>query len=730
MSEEHSVDHPVGQQIRAERDVVAAGRDVTIQYFGNDEKLPRPTASSVLVPRQLPPDVVLFTGRAADMAQLDDLLLEAFREGLPAMVISAVAGMAGVGKTALTVHWAHRVSGSFPDGQLYVNLHGYDRRSPLPPEHALEGFLRALGALPEQIPLGIEAKTALFRTLTAGRRILVVLDNASSAEQVRPLVPGTPGCLVLVTSRSRLSGLVARDGARRITLGVLSREESLALLAAVLGSDRVSGDLSGARELAQQCAFLPLALRIAADYAAIRPYRRLMDLAAELAVGNERLDALSTPDDEVTSVRPVFSWSYQALQPSAARAFRLLGLHSGPDISLPAAAVLLGVPAGNARNLLDTLLGAHLLEKDKADRYRFHDLLRDYAAEMALLDEPEKQRRNSVRALLAWYLQVSEAGRFLLWPNWKRNESGGSIPLGLPFTTAVQAVEWYDSEIGNLVAAMRLAVEVGEYEIACQLPEALRVYFALRRPLAEWITSCEIGLSAARHLHDKRSEGMILGNLATCYFYLRQFEDSLAAREDSLAILRTDGSRLDEAMGLMNLGAAQTELARLGDAVASLKESLAIARQIGDRNCEGHALENLGALYAKKQEYEEAIVFLQQALPVFSDTGRSHAELHGLGLVLYRLAICHLGLQQYAESISYCMQGLDVQNVVGDRLTVAWTLDAQGKALQATGQVSQAIQSWQRAFAILEEIGHPGAAEITEHLANADHQAKSEAQNC
>ena len=179
---------------------------------------------------------------------------------------------------------------------------------------------------------------------------------------------------------------------------------------------------------------------------------------------------------------------------------------------------------------------------------------------------------------------------------------------------------------------------------------------------------------------------MLLGNLATCYFYLRQFEDSLTAREDSLAILRTGGSRLDEAMGLMNLGAAQTELGRVGDAAASLKKSLAIARQIGDRNCEGHALENLGALYTKKQEYDEAIVFLQQALPVFSGTGRSHAELHGLGLVLYRLAICQLGLQRYAESISYCMQGLDVQNVTSDRLTEAWTLDVHAKALKATGR--------------------------------------------
>ena len=718
MSQEQGGDQPVQQRNRAERDVVAAGRDVKIQYFVSDGKRPRP---SVPVPRQLPPDVALFTGRAADMAQLDGLFPGTPGDGVPALVVSAVAGMAGVGKTALTVHWAHRASGHFQDGQLYVNLHGYDRQPPVPPEHALEGFLRSLGAAPEQIPPGTESRTALFRTLAAGRRMLIVLDNARNAEQVRPLLPGAPGCLVIVTSRSSLSGLVARDGARRITLGVLSQEEALALLAAVLGSGRVLSDPDGAAELARRCAFLPLALRIAADHAASRPHTPLTQLAAELAGGHGRLDALSTPDDEMTAVRPVFSWSYQSLLPPAARAFRLLGLYAGADITVPAAAVLFGVPSGSARNLLDTLSGLHMLERGRADRYRFHNLLRDYASEIAQLEGPAEERESAVRPLLAWYLQAAEAGRFLLWPGWKRDEGSGPIPPEVPFTTAEQAVAWHDDEIGNLVAAMRLALEVGEHEFACRLPEVLRPYFVLRRPLTQWIASSETGLAAARHLHNSESEGRLLSMLATCYFYLQRFEDSLRAREDSLAILRAAGSPLDEAMGLMNLGALQTELGRHENAASSLKESLAIAREIRDRNCEGHALENLGALYTSRQDYEEAIDFLQQAVRVFGGTGRSHMEMHGLGLALYRLAICYLELGRYKESAEHCLQGLEIQKEIGDRVTEARTLDTHARALQATGQVAQALQSWQRAHAILEEIGHPDAAEIRGRLAGTDH---------
>lgn len=669
------------------------------------------------VPRQLPSDVAFFTGRKAGLSELDSLLGEGSARPASAPVIIVVAGMPGAGKTALTVHWAHRVRDRFPDGQLYVNLRGYDGSSPLSPEHVLEGFLRALGTLPEQIPPGLDAQAALFRTLAADRRMLIVLDNARSAGQVRPLLPGTPGCLVIVTSRSSLSGLAARDGARRITLGVLSRDEALALLAAIIGSDRVDSHRDGAAELARRCAYLPLALRIAADYAVSRPHFRLGELAAELACASVRLDILSAPDDEVTAVRPVFSWSYRALSPSAARAFRLLGLHTGPDVSVPAAAALFGVSRGSARNLLDILSSTHLLEQDKADRYHFHDLLRDYAAEMARLEEPGEERANAVRAMLTWYLQAAEAGHWLLWPGRSANESGSFVPSELPFTSAAQAIEWYDAELANIVAAMRLAVEVGEEQVACQLPEALRTYFALRRPLTEWIASCEIGLAAARHMNDSRAEAGLLGHLAACYFYLRRFEDSRQAREQSLGILRSAGSRLEMAMGLMNLGAVYNELSRHEDALSCLEQSLSMARQIADRNCEGHALENLGVVYINRKEYGNAINFLRQALSVFSETGHSHVEMHGLGLVLYRLAVCYLELHQYAESIDYGNKGLEVQRISGDRLTEAWTLDTQAKALQALGEASQARQSWESALTILEEIGHPGAAEIRGHLA-------------
>jgi tetratricopeptide (TPR) repeat protein len=669
------------------------------------------------VPRQLPPDIAIFTGRAADLSELDDLLGKEPAHHGAALVITAVAGMPGTGKTALAVHWAHKICDLFPDGQLYANLRGYERGSPLSPGRVLEAFLRALGTLPKEIPHGLEAQAALFRTLAAGRRLLVVLDNARNADQVRPLLPGASGCLVVVTSRSRLSGLVARDGACRITLGALSEDEALALLAAVLRDDRVSSDPSGAAELARQCGYLPLALRIAADYAAARPHARLTDLAAELVGGTARLDMLSTTDDDATAVRSVFSWSYRALLPPTARAFRLLGLHTGPDISIPAAAALLGVSSGTARSLLDTLAGMHMLEQDSIDRYHFHDLLRDYAAEMAMLEEPEEERRNAIRGMLTWYQRVADAARQLLWPVGDANENQGSLAIEFSVKDDRQAIQWFDSELGNLVAVLRLAVEVGEDEFACRFPETLRVYFRLRMLLTEWVASCEIGLDAARRIHDRKAEGGLLGHLATCYFYLQRFEDSLQAREDSLAIFRAIGSRRDEAMGLMNLGGLYTKLSRREDAINCLQQSIKMARDIGDLNCEGHALENLGAYCASRKEYNEAISFLQQALLVFSAAGRSYVGMHGLGLVLYRLAVCYLSLHQYAESIAYCMKALEIQQGIRDRLSEAWTLDTQAKALEAIGEESQAVQAWERALAILDEIGHPDAVEIRARLA-------------
>uniref|UniRef100_UPI000B18467C ATP-binding protein n=1 Tax=Streptomyces specialis TaxID=498367 RepID=UPI000B18467C len=370
-------------------------------------KLPRP--------RQVPREVTHFTGREAELSRLDALAGSAGTRG-SAVVISAIAGTGGIGKTSLAVHWAHRVHDQFPDGTLYVNLRGYDSSPPLTAHHALDAFLRALDVPSERIPPDTEAAAGLYRSLLAGRRMLVVLDNAAEPGQIRPLLPGEPGCLVLVTSRSRLSGLVAREGAHRLTLDVLAPDEACALLNDIIGPQRSWQEPAAIAELARRCACLPLALRIAGERVASRPHLAVADFVRELTDQHQELDALTTDDDEAAAVRTVFSWSYHALPDGTARVFRLLGLHPGPTISVEAAAALTGTTVTQTRRQLDRLIGVHLLTESEPDRYQFHDLLRAYAAEQATADEPEAGREAATQRLFDWYLHTTHAALYAYYP--------------------------------------------------------------------------------------------------------------------------------------------------------------------------------------------------------------------------------------------------------------------------------------------------------------------------
>jgi len=347
--------------------------------------------------------VASFVGRSGHLRALDALLQD--QGAAPtAVVISAIAGMAGVGKTALAVHWAHRVAGRFPDGQLYVNLRGFDPGGAgLDPGQALHGFLEAFGVPPARIPEDLAAQSGLFRSLLAGKRMLVLLDNARSAEQVRPLLPGSPGCLAIVTSRDKLAGLVATEGARPLALDLLTAADARDLLARRLGADRVAAEPAAIACIIAACARLPLALTIAAARAATSPTFPLAAIAAELREAASALDPFDA-GESATDVRTVFSWSYRALSAPAARMFRLLGLHPGPDVAVTAAASLAAVPPGQARALLAELTRAHLLAEHAPGRYAFHDLLRAYASELASAQECPADRASAVHRLLDHYL--------------------------------------------------------------------------------------------------------------------------------------------------------------------------------------------------------------------------------------------------------------------------------------------------------------------------------------
>lgn len=385
-------------------------------------------SSSPLTPRQLPGTIPSFIGREADLAKLDDLADR--RISGRSATIGIVTGSPGVGKTALAVHWAQRERARFPDGDLYFDLHGYSPGPSFTANDALSAFLLALDVPGKKIPRGVEAKSALFRSLLDDRQMLILLDNVTHPDEVRALLPSTPTCLLIVTSRSSLPGLVARNSACRIPLDMLPPADSSALLREVIGSDRTSEEPGAIGELADRCGHLPLALRIAGERVAAHPYLRLSDLLGQLASEADRLDVLEADGDEMSAIRAVFSWSYRALAPETARVFRMLGLHPGPTFSATATATLTGDSVVNVRRQLTALTNSYLLTEIDHDRYRFHDLLRVYAKERTDEEESRQQRESSLKGLLDWYLACADSADHVLTPMRRR------IPLQPSVSTA------------------------------------------------------------------------------------------------------------------------------------------------------------------------------------------------------------------------------------------------------------------------------------------------------
>jgi len=433
---------------------------------------PAPDGTVGALPRQLPAPVRHFVGRQPELAALSALLDCDTTPAAP--VISAIGGTAGVGKTALAVHWAHRVANRFPDGQLYVNLRGYDPDQRIPAADALAGFLRALGGPGEQIPLEPDERAARYRSLLAGRRMLIVLDNARTVEQVRPLLPGDSACAVVVTSRDALAGLIARDGAARLELDLLPLEDALEVLGELIG-DRAAADPDATRRLAACCARLPLALRVAAELANARAAVPLATLASELAVEQDRLDLLNADGDARTDVRAVFSWSYRHLDAAAARAFRLAGLHPGPDFEVYAAAALTGTTRAQAGRLLGQLARAHLIQPAAPGRHGMYNLLRGYARELSAAQDSEEERRAALTYLFDHYLHGADMAINTLYPAERHRRPAISPPASPvpPVTSGTSARAWLDAELANLIAVTSHTADHGWPHHATRLARTL-----------------------------------------------------------------------------------------------------------------------------------------------------------------------------------------------------------------------------------------------------------------
>jgi DNA-binding SARP family transcriptional activator/tetratricopeptide (TPR) repeat protein len=682
---------------------------------------PVPAPRAVPVPAQLPPAVPAFTGRRAELAALDAALagVPAAPGGQPPPVaVWAVSGTAGVGKTALAVHWAHRVAGQFPDGQLYVNLRGYDPERPVSAADALAGFLGELAVAGQDIPLDLANRAARYRTAIAGRRILVVLDNAASVEQVRPLLPGTPTAMVVVTSRDSLAGLVALHGARRLDLDLLPAPDALALLRGLIGG-RVEAEPGAATELADQCARLPLALRVAAELAAARPATPLSDLVAELADQQQRLDLLDAGGDPRAAVTAVFSWSYRHLPADAAGVFRLAGLHPGPDLDGYAAAALAGSSLDQARRTLGLLARAHLVHPTGAGRYGMHDLLRAYATGLAGAQDTEPERRAAVDRLFDYYLSAAAAAMDQLHPaeaHRRPRIRPAATPVPAP-ADAAAARAWLDAERPNLVAAAVHATDHGWPAHTVRLSVILFRYLDGGH-YTDGQTIHEYALRAARATGDRAGEAEAAQGLGGVHMQLGRHELAAASFEQALRLARKAGDRGGEARALNNLGVVHMLLCHYAPAVDHHQQALALHRELGDHGGEARTLICLGSLDRDQGRYDRAAGHLRRALTLFGRSG----DQAGCAWALNSLGHVETQLGQFEPATEHHRQALALNRQLGNRAGEAWALTNFGDLHLRAGRPEEAARHHQQALAIFRTAGERyGEASALNGLGEAAH---------
>ena len=684
-----------------------------------------PASALVPIPAQLPPAVPVFSGRRTELASLDALLPTAGQArpaGLAAMFVSAVSGTAGVGKTALAVYWAHQVRTHFPDGQLYVNLQGYGPgEAALEPGEAVRGFLAAFGVPVARIPADLPAQAALYRSVLAGKRVLVVLDNARDVEQVRPLLPGAPGCLAIVTSRDHLTSLVAAEGAYPLTLDLLPAADARDLFARRLGTGRVASEPAAVDDIIAGCARLPLALTIAAARAAIKPGFPLAAIATELRDATLALDPFHG-GDITTDVRAVFSWSYRAVSLDAARLFRLLGLHPGPDVALSAAASLAAIAPDRVQTALTELTRAHLLAEHSPGRYAFHDLLRSYAAEQAHAHESEHSRDAAVRRVLDHYLHTAHSAAMLIEPHFDPLTlipPRPGVVLGEP-AAPDDAMAWLTAEHAALVAAVHLAADTTCGIHAWQLAWTLSTPF-LRR--GSWNDNGRVqraAFDAARREGDAAGQAYAVHGLALGYARSGRFRDAHPYFQD--ALLRFE--RIDDQVGQARIHNSLTWLSERGqrpaDALGHARRALDLYRAAEHRPGQAMVLNDIGFCYALLGDYQQAITFCEQGLDAVREMGERSWE----AATWDSLGFIHSQLGSHARSVACYDRAIRLYRGLADHFNEADTLDHLGDAQDNAGQAEAARRTWIQALRIFDEIDHPDGDRVRVKLRRAAGRAR------
>ncbi|MFK4089219.1 AfsR/SARP family transcriptional regulator [Kribbella sp. NPDC020789] len=704
----------------------------------NDDPALRPlgSVSRARTPRSLPADVLDFVGREDEIAGLNHLLTR--RPGSHALRLVVISGPPGVGKTALAVHVAHQFADDFPDGQLYVDLRGYAAGPPAPLGRTLTQLLRTLGTQPAQLPANPDEQLDLYQSLLANRRLLVVLDNAASAEQVRQLLPAEPGCAVLVTSRNELRGLIALQGARRIALEPLSEADARALLTEIAGVDMLATDPAAGAELLGLCGRLPLAVRIAAANLFSRRSPSLADYVNDLRDAN-RLSALSIEGDDQAAVRTAFSLSYEPLEHDAARLFRLLGLVPGPDFSVEAAAALAALDPAATFGLLDRLTAASLVQQHNPGRYQLHDLLRLYARERAQAEETEAERTAALTRLYSFYLSAADAAADRLDATLPRLARPAWLSAGPPMDHEA-AVEWLARERAGLVAAVETAASDDELApLSWCLADALAGYLHTNRHDHDLLTTATIALASARRYGERRAEATMLNALGVLHWSAAEYGAAASRLQQALALFQDVGDAVGTAVAMINLGVVDLERGRTCAAVQTLTDALAISpaptaaiasvrlgtalleagrlaaakvqleaalttsQRLGLLHTEATALNTLGAVHLRLGEFAQAAQRHQGALDRYQRLGSRHDQAE----VLQNLAALQRDSRQFGAAIGYASDALELAQQTRNRRFEVDSLNTLATAHSGLNEHAQAVDVHTAALSLARNIGYP-----------------------
>jgi len=676
----------------------------TLYWTGRSAPAARSTTD---VPRQLPADLPDFVGREDELAAMD--------ETLQTNRVAVISGPPGVGKTTLTVHWAHRVAHRFPDGQLYLNLRGFDAAGrAVDPGQAVRGFLAALGVPPQRIPPDLDAQAGLYRSSLAGRRVLIVLDNVRDADQVRVVLPGTATCVVLITSRNQLTSLVATDGASPLRLDVLSSAESWQLLAHRVGRDRVVAEPAAVQQIMTACARLPLALSIAAARARHTTFP-LATLASELNSADGLLEALDA-GDITTQVRAVFSWSYTILRPPVARMFRLLGLHAGPDISTAAAASLAGDPLAEARRLLTELTRANLVVEHLPGRYAVHDLLRAYAAEVAHVHDPEHHREAAMIRLLDHYAHTGRTATGLLDPRLDPSPvplappAPGTCPE--PLIDRENALAWLTAEHTVLLATVQQAATAGYHQYVYQLAWALRLFLDRTGRWHELLTVASGVRGAGQQMDGPIVEAFGLRMSARAEARLGRFARARNDLERALDLYTRAGYHTGVGHTYSDLNQTTQHQGDYAQAVEYAALSLAVFQRLGNQPGMAAALNGLGYASAMAGEPGAALECCKQALAMFQQLDDPWAQ----ALTWHSLGYAHHRAGHHIDAVHCYQQALGQLRAYDDRYNPATVLTHLGDAYDAAGDAAAANEAWRTALTMLTQLRHPDADAVRAKL--------------